>query len=108
MGARALNALLGLWLFFSASFWTATATQRWIGWVVGALAVTDAVAGISGTKRGRYLNLVLGAWLILFAILLPRARALVFWNELLVGFAMVLLALAARLTDLRRRRAVDV
>lgn len=108
MNARPLNAVLGLWLFVSGFLLPTRPAQQWINWVAGALAVTDALAGISGFKRGRYLNLALGGWLILFAILLPRARVVVFWNDLLVGFAMVLLALVGHTGDLRRRRASDV
>jgi hypothetical protein len=108
MGARALNAVAGLWLFFSTFVLAYTPPQRWVGWVVGTLAVTSALVGLSGTKRGRYLNAALGGWLILFAILLPRSHAATFWNDLLVGFALVLLALVASTGDLRRRRPADL
>lgn len=108
MSARALNAVLGLWLFVSGFLWAARPAQRWVSWVVGALVVTDALAGVPGLKRGRYLNLALGGWLILLEILLPRARVVVFWNDLLVGAAIVCLALVATTGDLRRHRPVDV
>jgi hypothetical protein len=108
MGPRVLNAVVGLWLFFSTFLVAKTPPQRWIGWVVGALAVVGALLGRSGGKRGRYLNAALGGWLILFAILLPRAHAATFWNDLLVGFAMVLLALVTNTGDLRRRKPAEV
>ena len=108
MSARVLNALLGLWLFFSGFLWRHTEAQRWNAWVVGMLAVAGALIGISGEKRGRYLNAALGGWLILSALFLPRLRAATFWNEILVGFAMVCLALASTAGDLRRRRTADV
>ncbi|HXJ22535.1 MAG TPA: hypothetical protein VMT03_20120 [Polyangia bacterium] len=108
MPARALNGFLGLWLFFSAFLWNQTPVQRWNGWVVGALAVTGALAGMSGVKWGRYLNVALGGWLILSAIFLARRQAVPFWNDLLAGFAMVLLALVATPGDLRRRRTADI
>ncbi len=108
MGPRALNALLGLWLFFSSFLLGRTPVQRWAGWVVGALTVLGALVSVSGRKGGRYLNLMLGGCLILFAVLRPRARAVVFWNDLLVGFAIALLSVVASTGDLRRRRAADV
>jgi hypothetical protein len=108
MSARVLNAVVGLWLFFSAFLWLHTPAQRWNAWAVGILAVTDALAGISGDKRGRYLNAALGAWLLLCALFLPHLSAATFWNEILVGFAMVIIALASTAGDLRRRRTADV
>ena len=108
MPARALNGFLGLWLFLSAFLWNQTPAQRWNSWVVGALAVTAALAGMSGVRWGRYLNVALGGWLILVAILLGHRRVVVFWNDLLVGFVMVLFALVATPSDLRRRRRADV
>jgi hypothetical protein len=104
MGARALNAVLGLWLFFSAFLWPQTSAQRWTAWMVGILAVTAALAGGSGEERGRNLGAALGGWLILSALLLPRLLAATFWNEIFVGFAMAFLALASTAGDLRRRR----
>lgn len=108
MGPRALNAVLGLWLFFSTFLLREAPVQRWVGWIVGALTVTSALAGLSGTKRGRYLNLALGGWLLLFAILMPRARPVVFWNDLLIGFAVALLALVSTTRRLRGRQTADV
>ncbi len=108
MGPRALNAVLGLWLFFSTFLFREAAVPRWVGWVAGALAVTNALVGLSGTRRGRSLNAALGAWMILFAILLPRVRPIVFWNDLLIGFAIALLALVKTTPDLRQRRPADV
>lgn len=63
------------------------------------------IAGLAGMKSGRLVNVVLGAWLIVSALLLPRIRPATFWNHLLVGFALALFALTSRLSELRSRRA---
>jgi len=105
MGARLINGLLGAWLFLSAVLWPHTAAQRANAWVVGMLAVTAALAGLTGMKGGRMLNAALGGWLILSAVLLPRTSAATFWNHVIVGAALAFFAMVARLPDIRRRQA---
>jgi hypothetical protein len=108
MGARALNTVLGLWLFFSGFLWPHTMAHRWNAWVVGMLAVFGGLVGLSGDKRGRYLNAALGGWLIASALLLPHLRPATFWNEILVGFAMVLIASTTTASDLRPRQPAGI
>lgn len=105
MGARFLNALLGLWLFFSAFLWPHTPVERTNAWVVGMLAVTAALVGLSGRKVGRLVNGALGGWLVISAIMLPRLTPATFWNHLAVGAALAFFAMVARLPDIRSRRA---
>ena len=104
MGPRAINAVLGLWLFFSTFLWPHTAAQRTTGWTVGLLAVTAALAGLSGYRWGRSVNAALGGWLIVSAILLPRAQIATFWTELVVGFGLVFLSMLPSFSVLRHRR----
>jgi hypothetical protein len=104
MGPRAINAVLGLWLFFSTFWWPHTASQRNTGWTVGLLAVTAALAGLAGQTWGRYVNAALGGWLIVSAILLPRAHPATFWTEIVVGFGLAFLAMLPSFTVLRHRR----
>lgn len=104
MGPRAINAVLGLWLFFSTFLWPHSAAQRATGWTVGLLAVTAALVGLSGRTWGRGVNAALGGWLILSALLVPRTQAATFWTEIVVGFALVFLAMLPRLAALRHRR----
>jgi len=104
MGPRALNAVLGLGLFFSTFLWPHTAAERVIGWTVGSLAVTAALAGLSGQAWGRSVNAALGGWLILSAILVPRGHIATFWTELIVGFALAFLAMLPSFKVLRHRR----
>jgi len=98
-----MNAVLGLFLFFSTFLWPHTAAQRATGWTVGLLAVTAALAGLSGYKWGRSVNAALGGWLIVSAILLPRLRAATLWTELVVGFGLVFLATLPSFSVLRHR-----
>jgi MFS superfamily sulfate permease-like transporter len=105
MGARAVNAILGLWLFLSTFFWWHTAGQRVTGWVIGLVVVTAALAGLSGMKVGRYVNAAAGGWLMLSAVLVRSLHAASFWNQILVGFALVFFAMAGNLRALRGRRA---
>ncbi len=103
MGPRAINAVLGSWLFFSTFLWPHTAVQRVTGWIVGLLAVTAALAGMSGRTWGRAANAALGGWLIVSALFVPRLRSATLWNELLVGLGLVLLAMLPRLPVMRHR-----
>jgi cytosine/uracil/thiamine/allantoin permease len=50
-------------------------------------------------------NAAVGAWLMLSSLLTRGLDASTFWNHLLVGFALVLFAMAGSLHSLRRRRA---
>jgi hypothetical protein len=105
MGARIVSALLGLWLYLSAFAWPHTPFQRANAWIAGIVAVTAAVLGLRNIKTGRYVNAVLGAWLIVSALLMPAIRPATLWNHLIVGFALVLFAMASSLPSLRRRTA---
>ena len=104
MGPRAINSVLGLWLFFSTFLWPHTAAQRLTGWAVGLLAVTASLAGLSGYRWGRSLNAALGGWLIVSAILLPRVQLATFVTELVVGFGLVFLSMLPSFSVLRHRR----
>jgi hypothetical protein len=108
VGARFVNALLGLWLFLSAFLWPQPFQQRVFSWSIGIMVVTAALLGAAGVKLGRYLNAIFGAWLILSSILRPGLDRVTFWNYLLVGAALVLFALTASLHGLRRRSVADV
>lgn len=107
MSARVLNAVLGLWLFFTPFLWRHTPTQRWNAWVVAVLAVIDALGELSGRTGLRYVNAGLGGWLIVSALAMPRLRMATVWNGVLVGLAMVLIALLSTDRQLPGRRAAE-
>src|SRR4051794_27102433 len=105
MGARIVNAVLGLWLYLSAFAWPHTPFERANAWISGIIAVTAALVGLRHTKIGRYVNAAIGAWLIVSAVLMPGIRAATFWNHLIVGFALAFFAMASSLPAVRARRA---
>ncbi len=97
--------MLGLLLFFSTFLWPHTPAQRATGWTVGLLAVTAALAGLSGYRWGRFVNAALGGWLIVSALLPPRANIATFWTDLVVGFGLVFLSTLPSFAVLRHRRS---
>lgn len=103
MGARAINAVFGFWLFLSAFLWPHSTHQRYNAWGVGVLVVTLALAGLSGHRWARTVNALLGGWLIVTTLLWPRISPLTFWNQMLVGLAVAMFAFAGSVSALRRR-----
>jgi hypothetical protein len=73
MGPRIINTALGFWLFLSAFLWAHGSLQFNNAWIVGALVVTAALAGLAGARWGRLLNAALGGWLVLSALFWSRA-----------------------------------
>jgi hypothetical protein len=106
MGARTINAILGLWLFTSAFVWPHGRAQFTNATVVGMLAVTLALLGLRGRTWPRLSNTALGGWLILSSLFLPRVSMATFWNHIFVGLAMALLGASPGLRNLRRRTPV--
>jgi hypothetical protein len=106
VGARIANVVVGFWLFVSAFLWPHSQGQRLTAWVVGMVAVSAALAGLSGHRWGRYVNVVAGGWLIVSSLVPTIGRA-TFWNHMLVGFLLVMFGLAPSLTALRERRPVS-
>jgi hypothetical protein len=107
MGARAINAILGVWLFTSAFVWPHGRAQFVNATVVGMLAVTLALLGLGGRRWPRLSNTALGGWLILSSLFLPRWSVATFWNHIFVGFAMALVGASPELRHLRRRAPVE-
>jgi len=54
MGARAINAIVGTWLFVSAFLWPHTYGETENAWVVGFMAVIMALGGLSGLGWTRF------------------------------------------------------
>ena len=97
MGARAINALLATWLFVSAFLWRHTYAQTENAWVVGSMALIMALGGISGLSWTRYLNVVLGAWLIVSPLAVRILSPLTLLNNELVGLGLIVFGLMPRL-----------
>ena len=105
MGARAINAILGTWLFASAFIWRHTYVQTENAWVVGFFAVLMALGGLSGLAWTRYLNVLLGVWLIVSPLFVRVSSPLTFWNLEIVGAALIVFGLMRRLHGHSPRRA---
>jgi hypothetical protein len=106
MLARILNALLGVWLLFSAFAWPHTLAQQANAALCGIACVVFAVAGLF-LEPARYLSAALGAWVFVSAFLFPTLNALTLWNNAVIGIAIFATALlAAGPEDLRRRHEV--
>jgi len=91
--ARSLNVFLAGWLVFSLVVWPHTPVETMNLAIVGALVGLVAFAG-GAFPKARYVNLALGAWLLLSVWLLPtHAGTLGIVNSLLVGFGVLVTAL---------------
>jgi hypothetical protein len=88
------SAVLGLWLMFAPAVLGARGGAADQDHLVGALVLT--IAGISTAevvRAGRYLNVLLGLWLVAGQWLLSGANAVSRIDDLAVGLAVVLLSL---------------
>lgn len=92
MVAPLVYALLGTWLLVSAFFWPHTGAQTTNALVCGGLAVMLAVSGLEGFRPARALLGLVGLWLFLSALVLPRFVLATAVNHAAAGAAMVLLA----------------
>ncbi len=100
MGARAINAVLALWLFASAFLWRHAYAQTENAWVVGFIALFFAIGGLLGLSWYRYLNVALGVWLLISPIAVRILNPLTILNNELVGIGLITFGLMPRL---RRR-----
>jgi len=90
--ARAVNLLLGVWLFLSAFAWNHTGAERVNTWVMGVLcAAFAAIATTAATAR--WLNTALAVWLFVSVWALPHHSLATMWNNALVAIAVFLLSL---------------
>jgi hypothetical protein len=87
-----MNVSMGMWLFLSSFMWNHGHAQTTNAWVVGILAVTVALAGLDGRPRARYVNVVLGVWLVVSSFFLPGTTHATAVNHVVVGMVMTSLA----------------
>ena len=105
MGARAVNAALGLWLFLSAFLWTHRFEQFHNAWSTGLVVCTMAVWGAQGVTWARWINSLAGAWLLISSLMWSSSGA-TFLNHMLVGMTVVMFGVAPSLSSLRHRGSV--
>ncbi|HEX3695742.1 MAG TPA: hypothetical protein VH374_10160 [Polyangia bacterium] len=102
MVPRIVNFLLGLWLIVSAFIWPHMAAQKANAIASGMLAAIFAGSGLLD-RQVRYLNLIIGAWLVSSGIYLMHFRSATMWNEVVTGIALSAVAL---LPGRQRKNAV--
>jgi hypothetical protein len=90
--ARAMNLLLGGWLFISAFAWEHTGAERVSTAYVGFLAFAAALVAVSIPKARRFTT-ALSLWLLASPLVLPTLHAGTRWNNALVALAMLGLSL---------------
>lgn len=81
---RALNIILGVWLFISAFAWPHSYAQMTNTWILGVLAVLFALFSLK-MPQTRYLNTILAIWLFISAFALPRVSVGTVWNNAIVA-----------------------
>ncbi len=88
-----LSAALGIWLMFAPAVFGTAERAANSDHLVGALITTVAVIAMSEVIRaGRFLNVLLGAWIIASPWLLSGATTAAKWND--VGVGVLLIALS--------------
>lgn len=92
MYARAVNVVLGVWLFISAFVWRHSPQQLTNTWILGVLCVAFALIAIA-VPEARYLNTALAVWLFISAFVLPRVSLGTVWNNALVAVAIFYVSL---------------
>jgi hypothetical protein len=89
-----VTATLGLWLMAAPAIWETRVAAADNDHLIGALVVTFAIIATADVGRAlRFVNLVLGGWLVLAPWLLAGAAAGARWNDVVVGIAVILLSL---------------
>jgi hypothetical protein len=89
-----VSAALGIWLMFAPAVFGTHGTAADSDHLVGALITTVAVIVMAEVIRaGRFLNVLLGAWIAIAPWMLSGANTAVRWNGALVGMLVILLSL---------------
>jgi uncharacterized membrane protein len=90
----AVCAVLGIWMMASPIVLETTGWAANNAHLIGALVVTFAAIGFSEAGRaGRFMNLVLGAWLVAAPFVLAGANQISTWHDAVIGLAVMALSL---------------
>lgn len=89
------SLILGAWLFLSRFVWVHSPAQFENACVVSILYTSIAAAAL-GNPRVHYANLLLAAWLLVSAWLLPRAADMTLWHNIAVAITMLGIGLRMR------------
>ena len=96
VGTKWINALLGIWVIISPFVLGFSRNQAamWNNVATGG-AVLLVALGRAGTRAPAILNVLLGGWLIASPFVLGFLRPVIFWNNRILGIAIVICALLA-------------
>lgn len=92
MTTRIFNALIGIWLFFSAFTWPHTQMQKTVTIVAAVLTFALAILSIY-SRSATYVNAVVGVLLFLSVLTLPSLTRATQWNNAIVAIAIFVAAL---------------
>ena len=85
---------LGLWLMLSPTLFGTEAIMADSSHLVGALVVTFAVIAMGEPARAvRFINIPIGAWILVAPWLLPGAPPVAAWNSVIVGALLMLVSI---------------
>lgn len=89
-----VSAALGVWLMFAPAVLGITGAAAHSDHLVGALIVTTAVIALADVGRAtRFVNIVLGAWVVAAPWVLTGATPASKWSGVIAGILVVLLSL---------------
>ncbi len=91
--------ILGIWMIISPFLGFGAMGYAWIDWVVGVICAILGFASVGARPWQGWLTGIVGVWLFI-AGFIPGLHqgAGVYWNDILVGIAFVILGLAMALT----------
>lgn len=93
-GRLLLTTALGLWLMFAPDALGFGDSLADSDHLVGALIVTFSVIAMAEVVRYiRFVNIALGAWLIVASFILEGANTTALWNDIIMGALVLLLSI---------------
>ncbi len=98
--SRAINIVLGIWLFISAFLWPHSYAQMNNTWILGVLCVAFALIS-TRVPEVRYLNTALAIWLFISVWALPSLSLATQWNNAIVAIIVFFASLAPSYVDSR-------
>ena len=88
-----VSAALGLWLMFAPGALGSTGLAAHSDHLIGALIVTAAVIALADVGRAvRFINILVGAWMIAAPWLLSGATTSTKWSDVIAGALVILLS----------------
>ena len=87
------SAAVGLWLMFAPAALGSTGKAAHSDHLIGALIVTLSVIALADVGRAvRFVNVLLGAWVVASPWILSGAAASARWSDLIAGILVILLS----------------